>query len=83
MKTMTKAEMARELDALRHRVSQLGADNARLMAENDTLRRDLQQRTRHEAPCTHNAATHSVRAVAMQRAKEEALRTGKSVPVRL
>lgn len=72
-KTMTKAQLARELDTLRHAVSQLRADNARLMAENATLR-TAQNKT--QAPC-------SLRAMAMARAKEEAIRTGRSVAVRL
>lgn len=74
---MLKRELARELDALRHEVSQLRADkvriqadNARLMRENDVLRVDV-----------NRARKPACRAEAMRQAREEAIRTGHSVRV--
>lgn len=71
-KTMTKAQMARELDALRHEVSQLRADKARLEAQ--------LANTPTPRP-TKAPKTPSCRSEAMALAREEALRTGRSVRV--
>jgi regulator of replication initiation timing len=74
---MLKRELAAQLDALRHEVSQLRADkvriqadNARLMRENDVLHSDVNRA--HKPRC---------RAEAMQVARSEAMRTGHSVKV--
>lgn len=69
----TKAMMAKELDALRHRVSQLEADNLRL--------RTALAGTPSPYLCEQPMVSR--RALAMQRAREEALRTGRSVKVQL
>lgn len=67
-KTMTKAQMARELDALRHEVSQLRADKARLLEQQGAIDRAAGRKP-------------SCRSEAMALAREEALRTGRSVRV--
>ena len=76
-KQRTRAQLAAENDALRHQVFQLEGDLIRtrdqvsvLQKQNDMLRSDLNKHTRYTS-----------RAQAMQAAREEAIRTGKSVPV--
>lgn len=73
MRSPTKAMMARELDSLRHRVSQLEADNTRLRAQ---LASTPSHRLQDQTPV-------SLRQLAMQQAREEAMRTGRSVRVQL
>lgn len=82
MRKPTKADMARELDALRHRVSQLSADlervsdeNRVLRAENDVVHKDLNRATRYQSG--HFASRRD----AMAAARDEAIRSGKSVKV--
>jgi len=72
-KTKTKADMARELDALRHEVSQLRADKARLEANLRDAEAALLAKPAPRAP--------SCRSEAMALAREEAMRTGRSVRV--
>jgi hypothetical protein len=67
----TKADMARELDNLRHALSQARADIQRLETENVELRSTRAVRV----------DDFSAKRDAMQRAKEEAIRTGKCVRV--
>ena len=81
-KQRTKADMARELDALRHHVHQLEGDNHRLkdenavlMRTNHVLREDLNKHTRF------NASGYASRRDAMAAAREEAIRTGRCVKV--
>lgn len=69
----TKADMAKELDALRHRVSQLEADNFRLRTEQLTA----------PSPRLQDQSPVSLRKLAMMQAREEAMRTGRSVKVQL
>jgi hypothetical protein len=78
----TKADMARELDALRHQVCQLQGDlqrvrdeNAVLMRTNHMLREDLNKRTRFDT------SGFASRRDAMAAAREEAMRTGRCVKV--
>lgn len=71
MASMTKAQMARELDLLRHAVSQLTADKARLQSELDASR---------TVKCDGAFAN---RRDAMRAARELAMRTGASVKVQL
>lgn len=73
MNRRTKADMARELDALRHRVSQQAADIQRLEAVIVDLR---------TKSALHREGMYASRRDAMAAAKAEAIATGKSVVVR-
>ena len=78
----TKAELARELDGLRHHVAQVEGDLQRardevalLMRTNHVLREDLNKHTRF------STGQFASRRDAMAAAREEAMRTGRCIKV--
>lgn len=72
MRKATKADMARELDALRHKVSQLNGDCDRLRTENAELRTKC---------ALTREGMYASRRDAMAAAKALAVATGQSVRV--